>query len=107
MNTLTFPLSVALETPTRRAVSVDPYASEAQTDALLRSGAAYRRECIQAADMITTDDAAGLAGTTPLLQSLLVARTHALARHCLSAGLHGLVDAARRSGVPLLADEAA
>ena len=49
MNTLTFPLSVALETPTRRAVSVDPYASEAQTDALLRSGAAYRRERMQAA----------------------------------------------------------
>jgi len=64
MNTLTFPLSVALETPTRRAVSVDPYASEAQTDALLRSGAAYRRERMQAADMITTDEAAELAGTS-------------------------------------------
>jgi hypothetical protein len=57
--------------------------------------------------MITTDDAAELTGTTPLLQSLRVARTHALARHCLSAGPHGLLDAARRSGVPLLADEAA
>ena len=64
MNTLTFPLSVALETPTRRAVSADPYASEAQTDALLRSGAGYRRERVQAADMITTDEAAELAGTS-------------------------------------------
>ena len=64
MNTLTFPLSVALETPIRRAVSADPYASEAQTDALLRSGAAYRRERMQAADMITTDEAAELAGTS-------------------------------------------
>lgn len=64
MNTLTFPPSVALETPTRRAVSAEPYASEAQTDALLRSGAAYRRERMQAADMITTDEAAELAGTS-------------------------------------------
>lgn len=64
MNTLTFPLSVVLETPNRRAVSSDPYASEAQTDALLRSGAAYRRERMQAADMITTDEAAELAGTS-------------------------------------------
>lgn len=64
MNTLTFPLSVALETPNNRAVSTDPYTSEAQTDALLRSGAAYRRERMQAADMITTEDAAELAGTS-------------------------------------------
>ena len=64
MNTLTFPLSVALETPTRRTVSADPYASGAQTDALLRSGAAYRRERMQAADMITTDEAAELTGAS-------------------------------------------
>lgn len=64
MNTLTFPLSVALETPNRRVAKADPYASEAQTDALLRSGAAYRRERMQAADMITTDEAAELAGTS-------------------------------------------
>lgn len=64
MNTLTFPLSVALDTPTRRSASTDPYASEAQTDALLRSGAAYRRERIQAADMITTDEAAELTGAS-------------------------------------------
>jgi excisionase family DNA binding protein len=64
MNTLTFPLSVAFETPTRRAAPADPYASEAQTAVLLRSGAAYRRERMQAADMITTDEAAELAGTS-------------------------------------------
>ncbi|MEZ5702665.1 MAG: hypothetical protein R3E42_13125 [Burkholderiaceae bacterium] len=64
MNSLTFPLSVALDNPVRRSAHADPYASEAQTDALLRSGAAYRRERIQAADMITTDEAADLAGTS-------------------------------------------
>jgi hypothetical protein len=64
MNTLTFPLSVALETPARLSGPADSYASEAQTDALLRSGAVYRRERIQAADMITTDAAADLAGST-------------------------------------------
>jgi hypothetical protein len=64
MNALTFPLSVARETPTRRTVSADPYASEAQTDALLRSGAAYRRERMQAADMITTDELAGTSHVT-------------------------------------------
>ena len=64
MNSLTFPLSVALESPARRAAHAEPYASEAQTNALLRSGAAYRRERIQAADMITTEEAADLAGTS-------------------------------------------
>ncbi|MDG5975044.1 hypothetical protein H010_07271 [Hydrogenophaga taeniospiralis CCUG 15921] len=64
MNILTVPFSVALDTPTRRSVATDPYASVAQTDALLRSGAVYRRERIQAADMITTDEAADLAGAT-------------------------------------------
>lgn len=64
MNSLTFPLSVALDTPARRAAHAEPYASEAQTNALLRSGAAYRRERIQAADMITTEEAADLAGTS-------------------------------------------
>ena len=64
MNTLSFPFSVALENPSRRSVPADPYASEAQTDALLLSGAVYRRERMQAADMISTDEAAELAGTT-------------------------------------------
>ncbi len=64
MNTLTFPLAVALENSARRSIPADPYASEAQTDALLRSGAVYRRERMQAADMISTDEAAELAGTT-------------------------------------------
>lgn len=42
----------------------DPYASAAQTAALLRSGAQYRRDRMDAADMITTDEAADLAGTS-------------------------------------------
>lgn len=42
----------------------DPYASAAQSAALLRSGAQYRRDRMEAADMITTDEAAELAGTS-------------------------------------------
>jgi hypothetical protein len=44
--------------------SADAYASEAQTSALLRSGAQYRRERIDAQDMVSTEEAATLAGTT-------------------------------------------
>lgn len=42
----------------------DPYASEAQTKALLRFGAQYRLQRIQSADMITTNEAAAQSGTT-------------------------------------------
>jgi hypothetical protein len=48
----------------RRDASVDPYASAIQSAALLRSGAQYRRDRLEAADMITTDEAADLAGTS-------------------------------------------
>jgi hypothetical protein len=65
MNTLTSPLSVAFDAlPTPRSSTADPYASEAQTSALLRRGAEYRRQRINASDMITTDEAAELSGTT-------------------------------------------
>ena len=40
----------------------NPYASAAQTAALLRSGVQYRRDRMEAADMITTIEAAVLAG---------------------------------------------
>jgi hypothetical protein len=40
------------------------YASADQTRALLASGAEYRRIRIEAADMVTTDEAADLAGTS-------------------------------------------
>lgn len=40
------------------------YAPASQTTALLQSGAQFRRERIEAADMISTDDAASVAGTT-------------------------------------------
>lgn len=46
------------------AATSDPYASETQTNALLRYGAQYRLQRIQAQDMITTDEAAALTGTT-------------------------------------------
>lgn len=65
MNTLTSPFSVACDSlNTRRSGTADPYASEAQTTALLRHGAEYRRQRINASDMITTDEAAELSGTT-------------------------------------------
>ena len=47
-----------------RGAASDPYASTAQTVALVRSGAQFRRDRMGAADMITTDDAAKLAGTS-------------------------------------------
>ncbi len=50
---------------TRNSYAADPYASEAQTSALLRRGADYRRQRMSASDMITTDEAAMLCGTTP------------------------------------------
>jgi hypothetical protein len=64
MFTLPFPLSAAPEMPRDKASEQDPYASEAQTKALLRFGAKYRLQRIQTADMITTDEAAALSGTT-------------------------------------------
>ena len=65
MNTLTSPLSIAFDSlNTPRHSTADPYASEAQTSALLRRGAEYRRQRITASDMITTDEAAELSGTT-------------------------------------------
>lgn len=65
MNTLIPPFSVALDSLSpRRTSTADPYATEAQTAALLRRGAEYRRQRINAPDMITTDEAANLSGTT-------------------------------------------
>ncbi|MDP3165917.1 MAG: hypothetical protein Q8N06_10770, partial [Hydrogenophaga sp.] len=65
MNTLTSPFSVALDSLNpRRSSTADPYASEAQTTVLLRRGAEYRRQRINASDMITTEEAAELSGTT-------------------------------------------
>jgi hypothetical protein len=65
MNTLTSPFSAAFDTfNTRRTSTADPYATEAQAAALLRLGAQYRRQRIDASDMITTDEAADLSGTT-------------------------------------------
>jgi hypothetical protein len=65
MNTLTSPFSVAFDSVnTRRTSTADAYATEAQTAVLLRRGAEYRRQRINASDMITTDEAADLSGTT-------------------------------------------
>ncbi len=65
MNTLTPPSSAAFDSLTsRRASTADPYASEAQITVLLARGADYRRLRINASDMITTDEAAEMSGTT-------------------------------------------
>lgn len=64
MNTFVLPLSDTQNQPRENAATSDPYASEAQTTALLRFGAQYRLQRIQAQDMITTDEAAALTGTT-------------------------------------------
>lgn len=42
----------------------EPYASAEESAQLLKAGAHYRRERIEASDMITTDEAAELAGTS-------------------------------------------
>ncbi|MEQ1536623.1 MAG: hypothetical protein ABL923_12190 [Burkholderiaceae bacterium] len=64
MNSLTLTSAFAPTRATSSSQIVDPYASEAQTTALLRSGAQYRRDRMDAQDMITTEEAAQLAGTT-------------------------------------------
>lgn len=65
MNTLTLhsPFATKPAQP-RHEATASPYASAAQTAALLRSGVQYRRDRMEAADMITTDEAAELAGTS-------------------------------------------
>ncbi len=65
MNTLSISSPFALSNAEdRRGAAQDPYASAAQSADLLRAGAQYRRDRIEAADMITTDEAAELAGTS-------------------------------------------
>ncbi|MDP9882231.1 hypothetical protein J2W25_006494 [Variovorax boronicumulans] len=65
---MTFPqISSSLATSNARVANepaTNVYAPASQTTALLQSGAQFRRERIEAADMISTDDAAGVAGTT-------------------------------------------
>ena len=65
MNTLTLHSPFATQTTSSRHASPDsPYATAAQTAAVLRSGAQFRRDRMDATDMISTDEAAELAGTT-------------------------------------------
>ena len=65
MNTLTLNSPFAKDSAQiRHGATTSPYATTAQTAAVLRSGAQYRRDRMDAADMITTDEAATLAGTT-------------------------------------------
>jgi hypothetical protein len=65
MNTLSISSTFAPgNTQDHREKSSSPYASTSETAALLHSGAQYRRERMDAADMITTDQAAELAGTS-------------------------------------------
>ncbi|MBS3018726.1 hypothetical protein DJFAAGMI_01458 [Comamonas sp. PE63] len=52
------------DTKGRTTVKADPYATAAQSAAVLRSGAEFRKNRIAAADMLTTDEAAELAGVS-------------------------------------------
>lgn len=65
MNTLTLTSPFASDSAqSQHGSTSSPYATAAQTAAVLRSGAQYRRDRMDAADMISTDEAAALAGTT-------------------------------------------
>jgi hypothetical protein len=65
MNTCTLSSPFIKESFASRNDAPDsPYATAAQTAAVLRSGAQFRRERMDMADMMTTDDAAALAGTS-------------------------------------------
>lgn len=65
MNTLTIHSPFVTESALPHHEATDsPYATATQTAALLRSGVQYRRDRMDAADMITTDEAAELAGTS-------------------------------------------
>jgi hypothetical protein len=65
MNTFTLSSPFIKEPLTSRDDAPDsPYATDAQTAAVLRSGAQFRRERMDTADMLTTDEAAALAGTS-------------------------------------------
>ncbi len=61
MNTLAPALPITLPA---RSASKDPYASPAQVAAVLRPGANFRRDRLQATDMLSTEQAAELTGTT-------------------------------------------
>ena len=63
ISTLTSPFA-SESAQARHDSTANPYATAAQSAAVLRSGAQYRRERMDAADMMTTDEAAALAGTT-------------------------------------------
>jgi hypothetical protein len=63
MTTITLTSPVASEKPQDHRDESSPYAPPFQTAALLRSGAQYRRDRIEAADMISTDEASELTGT--------------------------------------------
>lgn len=52
------------DTKEKTAVKVDPYATAAQSAAVLRSGAEFRKNRIAATDMLTTEEAAELAGVS-------------------------------------------
>ena len=52
------------DTKDKKTVQADPYATAAQSAAVLRSGAEFLKNRIAAADMLTTDEAAELAGVS-------------------------------------------
>lgn len=88
MNAFTSPISVAINAvKTRRFGTVDPYASESQTTALLRRGAKYRFHRVNASDMITTDEAALLSGTSRVTISAWIKSGRCIGVADLSGGI--------------------
>lgn len=64
-NSLTNPSALhKADTKDKTAIKTDPYATAAQSAAVLRSGAEFRKNRMAAADMLTTDEAAELAGVS-------------------------------------------
>ena len=51
-------------TKEQKSSQTDPYATAAQSAAILQSGAEFRKNRMAAADMLTTDEAAALAGVS-------------------------------------------
>ena len=86
MNTFTLTSPVAPKNTRDLSADSSPYAPASQTAALLRSGAQYRRSRIEAADMISTDEASELTGTNRVTINAWIKRGRAIGVEHLRRG---------------------
>lgn len=63
-NSLTYISAISEANFEKKSPSLDPYATESQSSAVLFSGAEFRKNRISASDMLTTDEAADLVGVS-------------------------------------------